>query len=181
MRSSGAERVAARANPASGAKRSPEQRSFGRDLHPYSAAPARTGQQLGGWECLLWPVTGVDFRVPFCPLRFPSNRIHPFHRVGSPGASVKETEILTGVLEATVRDPSRSGPGAKLMCGLTRPKETSASAGDPTPFSRPRGVPRKGYGAHVKMRAKFDSRSSYSTFVPLFGPNERRSLLTGRG
>jgi len=29
------------------------------------------------------------------------------------GASVKGTEILTGVLEATVRDPSRSGPGAR--------------------------------------------------------------------
>ena len=29
------------------------------------------------------------------------------------------TEILTGVLEATVRDPSRSGPGARLTHGLT--------------------------------------------------------------
>ena len=27
-----------------------------------------------------------------------------------PGASVKDTEILTGVLEVTVRDPSRSKP-----------------------------------------------------------------------
>ncbi|WP_207573520.1 hypothetical protein, partial [Mycolicibacterium celeriflavum] len=35
-----------------------------------------------------------------------------------PGASVKETEILTGVLKATVRDPARSGPGAKLHNGL---------------------------------------------------------------
>src|SRR6185312_6412327 len=46
----------------------------------------------------------------------------PFHRVGRPGASVKGTEILTGVLEATVRDPCRSGPGAKLVCGLTHPR-----------------------------------------------------------
>jgi hypothetical protein len=38
--------------------------------------------------------------------------------VDRPGASVKETEILTGVLEATVRDPARSGPGAKLRNGL---------------------------------------------------------------
>ena len=28
------------------------------------------------------------------------------------------TESLTGVLEATVRDPSRSGPGARLIHGL---------------------------------------------------------------
>jgi hypothetical protein len=41
---------------------------------------------------------------------------------GSPGASVKGTEILTGVLEATARDPSRSGPGAKLVYGLIRPR-----------------------------------------------------------
>ena len=31
-------------------------------------------------------------------------------RAGCPGASVEGTEILTGVLEATVRDPSRSRP-----------------------------------------------------------------------
>jgi hypothetical protein len=126
-------------------------------------------------------VTGVDFRVPFCPLRFPSNRIHPFHRVGSPGASVKETEILTGVLEATVRDPSRPGPGARLMCGLIRPKETSASAGDPTPFSRPRGVPRKGYGAHVKMRAKFDSRSSSLHICALVRPQRAKTVAHRAG
>ena len=45
------------------------------------------------------------------------------HRAGCPGASVKGTEILTGVLEATVRDPSRSGPGARLMCGLAVPRK----------------------------------------------------------
>ena len=42
--------------------------------------------------------------------------------MGRLGASVKGTEILTGVLEATVRDPCRSGPGAKLVCGLTHPR-----------------------------------------------------------
>src|SRR6185312_17185786 len=66
-----------------------------------------------------------------------------FHRVGRPGASVKGTEILTGVLEATVRDPCRSGPGAKLVCGLIRPKKRSTSTGDPTQFSRLRGVPQR--------------------------------------
>lgn len=45
----------------------------------------------------------------------------PFLLGGSSGASVKETEILTGVLEATVRDPARSGPGARLRNGATRP------------------------------------------------------------
>jgi hypothetical protein len=39
-----------------------------------------------------------------------------------PGASVEGTEILIGVLEATVCDPSRSNPGAKLMEGLTHPR-----------------------------------------------------------
>ena len=71
---------------------------------------------------------------------------------GRPGASVKGTEILTGVLEATVRDPSRSGPGARLTDGLDTPKKTSASAGDPTPFSRLRGVPGEGQMASWNLR-----------------------------
>src|ERR1700692_2264387 len=45
------------------------------------------------------------------------------NRAGCPGASVQGTEILTGVLEATVRDPSRSGPGARLLYGLTHPRK----------------------------------------------------------
>jgi len=44
----------------------------------------------------------------------PPTESEPIQRVDRLGASVKGTEILTGVLEATVRDPSRSGPGAKL-------------------------------------------------------------------
>ena len=35
------------------------------------------------------------------------------------GASVEGTEILTGVLEATVRDPSGRGPDTRLIGGLT--------------------------------------------------------------
>ena len=57
------------------------------------------------------------------PLRLPPTESEPIHRVGRLGASVKGTEILTGVLEATVRDPSRSGPGAKLTNGLHGPRE----------------------------------------------------------
>ena len=53
---------------------------------------------------------------------YPPTESELIHQVGRPGASVKETEILTGVLEATVRDPARSGPGAKLIHGLTHPK-----------------------------------------------------------
>src|SRR6267142_543467 len=53
----------------------------------------------------------------------PPNEFEPIHRVGRPGASVKGTEILTGVLEATVRDPSRSGPGTKLTNGLHSPRK----------------------------------------------------------
>src|SRR4051794_7850380 len=41
---------------------------------------------------------------------------------GLAGASVEGTEILTGVLEATVRDPSKSSAGAKLLDGLTHPR-----------------------------------------------------------
>jgi len=37
--------------------------------------------------------------------------------VGSPGASVKGTEILTGVLEATVRDPSGRAPAPSSRAG----------------------------------------------------------------
>ena len=63
--------------------------------------------------------------------------------VGRPGASVKETEILTGVLEATVRDPCRSGPGAKLTCGLSRPRSIGVG-GRPDPIFTPARRPPEG-------------------------------------
>ncbi len=55
------------------------------------------------------------------------------------------TEILTGVLEATVRDPSRSGPGARLAHGLEVPEKTPASAGNPPPIFTPARRPPQGY------------------------------------
>src|SRR5215213_10959394 len=55
-------------------------------------------------------------------LHIPCPPTDPETTRGCPGASVEGTEILTGVLEATVRDPSRSSPGAKLMDGLTHPR-----------------------------------------------------------
>ena len=60
----------------------------------------------------------------------------PLHRVDRPGASVKGTEILTGVLEATVRDPSRSGPGARLCTGSHGPSELGVG-GRPDPIFTP--------------------------------------------
>ncbi|HXZ73380.1 MAG TPA: hypothetical protein VEH31_21230, partial [Streptosporangiaceae bacterium] len=44
------------------------------------------------------------------------------------------------MLEATVRDPSRSGPGTKLVYGLHTAEIKIGVGGDPTPFSRLRGV-----------------------------------------
>src|SRR5712691_12717416 len=82
-------------------------------------------------------------------IRLSSNRIHAPHRAGRLGASVKGTESLTGVLEATVRDPSRSGPRRQAHVRAYAPRETSASAGDPTLFSRLRGVTVRRLGAHV--------------------------------
>ncbi|BCO47284.1 hypothetical protein MINTM002_29580 [Mycobacterium intracellulare] len=67
----------------------------------------------------------------------PSINIDALNKAGRPGASVQGIEILTGVLEATVRDPSRSGPGTRLINRLTKPKLTSASAGNPTPIFTP--------------------------------------------
>jgi len=55
------------------------------------------------------------------------------------GPRSRGTEILIGVLEVTVGDPSRSSPGARLTHGLT-PKDTSGPAGDPTPIFRHRQV-----------------------------------------
>jgi hypothetical protein len=57
--------------------------------------------------------------------------------------------MLTGVLEATVRDPSKVGPRRQAYLRAYTPKKTSASAGDPTPFSGLRGVPGTELGAHL--------------------------------
>src|SRR6478752_6450255 len=50
---------------------------------------------------------------------------HPHVRTGwvARGPRSRGTEILTGVLEATVRDPSRSGRGTRLKYGLTHPRK----------------------------------------------------------
>ena len=72
--------------------------------------------------------TGPDTTAGFClclrrarHFACPPIESIPLHRVGRPGASVKGTEILTGVLEATVGDPARSGPSIKLQGQAHRP------------------------------------------------------------
>jgi CRP-like cAMP-binding protein len=86
-----------------------------------------------GVDDLLWFV--IQFACPpIESIPLPVDRL---------GASVKGTEILIGVLEATVRDPSRSGPGARLTHGLTGPRNGRRRQATPPHFSRPRGVPRR--------------------------------------
>ena len=57
-----------------------------------------------------------------------------------PGGPGQGTENLTGVLDATVHDPARSGPGVRLAHGITRPRENDDVGRQPTPFSRLQGV-----------------------------------------
>jgi hypothetical protein len=78
-----------------------------------------------------------------------TNRIHPNTSGGPPEGLGRGNRNLTGVLEATVRDPARSGPGAKLRDAANKPIVSSASTGDPTPFSRLHGVCKR----HIKLRA----------------------------
>jgi hypothetical protein len=49
------------------------------------------------------------------------------------------TEILTGVLKATVRDPSRSGPQRQTQYRVQDPKKVVGVGGQPNPT-----IPNKG-------------------------------------
>ena len=101
--------------------------------------------------------TGSGATAGFClclrraptSLALPSNPSH-YHRVDRPGASVKGTEILTGVLEATVRDPARSGPSAKLLYGLVHP-DTIDVGRRPAPIFTPTRRPQKATGSCCEM------------------------------
>ena len=77
-----------------------------------------------------------------------------FHRVGRPGASVKGTEILTGVLEATVRDPSRSGPGARLKYGLTHPRKRRRRRATRPHFHACEASPEGKQGAQIRRHTR---------------------------
>jgi hypothetical protein len=87
-------------------------------------------------------VNGSCFR--FNPLAFQSSR-HAL-AAGCPGASVKGTEILTGVLEATVRDPSRSGPGAQAQMRANWSQGNVGVGGQPNPIFTPARRPGNGTG-----------------------------------
>jgi hypothetical protein len=66
--------------------------------------------------------------------------------------------MLTGVLVATVRDPSRSGPGAKLHSGLKCQGDVGV-ADNPPPFSRRRWRPATDIGTTQKIgRSQLGSR-----------------------
>ena len=61
-----------------------------------------------------------------------------------PGGLSREAENLTGMLEATVRDPSGQGPGARLIGGLTSQGGTGVG-GQPAPIFTPARRPPQGY------------------------------------
>jgi hypothetical protein len=61
-----------------------------------------------------------------------------------PGGLGREAENLTGVLEATVRDPQGQDPGARLMGGLESQGATGVG-GQPTPIFTPARLPPQGW------------------------------------
>ena len=63
---------------------------------------------------------------------------------GCPGASDKGTEILTGVLEAAVRDPYWSGPGAQAHVRAHRSQGNVGVGGQPKPTFTPARRPGNG-------------------------------------
>jgi hypothetical protein len=71
----------------------------------------------------------------------------------SPGSPQHRPGLCTGVLEATVRDPSRSGPGTKLVYGLIGPIKIGVG-GRPDPIFTPARRPPEADGASIKY---FDS------------------------
>src|SRR4029079_9278270 len=105
---------------------------------------------------------GFDLNLPFL-----QPHPHP-NRRDARGPRSKGTEILTGVLEATVRDPPGRAPAPRLKCGFAGPKLTSASAGDPSPFSRLRGVPEPELGAQMKcpVNVQFDTNLRNDRTIP---------------
>src|SRR5262249_62355020 len=59
---------------------------------------------------------------------------------GLPGGLGRKADNLTGVLEATVRDPSGQGPAARLIGGRPPPRGTRES-GEDAPIFTPPGPP----------------------------------------
>src|SRR6202171_4439898 len=93
-----------------------------------------------------YSASGISCGLGIC-LRFNSVALQSSRHTlaaGCPGASVKGTEILTGVLEATVRDPSRSGPGAQAHERAHWSQAHVGVGGQPNPIFTPAGGPGSG-------------------------------------
>ena len=77
-----------------------------------------------------WSASGISSG---CLLTMPV--LHPGRRIGGgmPGGLGQGTENLTGVLDATVHDPARSGPGVRLAHGITPPREDVDVGRQPDP------------------------------------------------
>ena len=130
-----------------------------------SASGISTGSTIAGF-CL------VLRRAP-TSLALQSN---PFHSIGwaARGPRSRETEILTGVLEATVRDPCRSGPGAKLVCGLAHPRNDRRRQATRTHFHAREASPGGIWSLSLKPAMPFCvptySKSDANCRVSLRGP-----------
>src|ERR1700752_2002127 len=88
---------------------------------------------------------GFDLNLPFLQPHPHSNR-----RVAR-GPRSKGTEILTGVLEATVRDPPGRAPAPRLKCGFTGPKIDIDVDRRPEPIFTPARRPGNGTGGSNEM------------------------------
>ena len=76
----------------------------------------------------------------------------------------------TLVLIATLRGPEKRAPSTKLTDGLTRAKETTASASGQTPFSQPHGVPAGDPATDLLFRGADDgNRTSVFSLGSRFG------------
>src|SRR4029077_2146786 len=96
--------------------------------------------------------------------RLSSNNIRTPTRRVAWGPRYRETEILTGVLEATVRDPSRSGPSARLIPGLPPPRERRRRQATRPHFHACEASPEGEQGANL-MRPASDRRGGWSGWV----------------
>ena len=67
-----------------------------------------------------------------------------------PAGLGQEAENLTGVLEATVRDPSRSGPGTRLKYGLTHSRKRRRRRATRPHFHACEASPEEKQGAQMK-------------------------------
>ena len=76
------------------------------------------------------------------------------NRVVARGPRSRGTEILTGVLEATVRDPSRSGPGTRLKYGLTHPRKRRRRRATRPHFHACEASPEGKQGAQIRRHTR---------------------------